>query len=158
MSNVMAALPNIGGALFSTPQQISTAFSSWLRYCSDVAHRRPTKLCTCLAVSWAATHIYIFGGSCLLTKFCQLQNSFCVQVLRCPILERNCTALQHQASAKLRHVSTIGFLSDCRYMPQLRRHSQTKLCDGAEMAIFCVFFTSCISNEPRAAHFRPPPF
>jgi len=26
--------------------QISTAFASWLRYCSDVVHRRPTKLCT----------------------------------------------------------------------------------------------------------------
>jgi len=26
--------------------QISTGFASWLRYCSDVAHRRPTKLCT----------------------------------------------------------------------------------------------------------------
>jgi len=26
--------------------------------------------------------------------------------------------------------------SDRRYMPYLRRYSQTKLCDGAEMAIF----------------------
>jgi len=26
--------------------------------------------------------------------------------------------------------------SDCRYMPQLRRYSPTKLCDGAKMAIF----------------------
>ena len=24
------------------------------------------------------------------------------------------------------------FLSDCRYMPQLRRYSPTKLCDGAK--------------------------
>ena len=30
--------------------------SRWLRYCSDVAQRRSTKLCTiCLAVSWAGT-------------------------------------------------------------------------------------------------------
>jgi len=28
------------------PQQISTGFASCLRYCSDVAHRRPTNLCT----------------------------------------------------------------------------------------------------------------
>jgi len=28
------------------------------------------------------------------------------------------------------------FFSDCRYMPQLRRYSPTKLCDGAKMAIF----------------------
>jgi len=36
------------------------------------------------------------------------------------------------------------FFSDCRYMPQLRRYSPTKLWDGAEMAIFCVIFASCI--------------
>jgi len=46
------------------------------------------------------------------------------------------------------------FFSDCRYMPELRRYSPTKLCDGAEMAIFCVIFASCISSELRAAHFR----
>jgi len=33
------------------------------------------------------------------------------------------------------------FFSDYRYMPQLRRYSPTKLCDGAKMAIFA----SCIS-------------
>jgi len=38
----------------------------------------------------------------------------------------------------------------------LRRYSLTKnLCDGAEMAIFCIIFASCISSKPRAAHFRP---
>ena len=37
----------------------------------------------------------------------------------------------------------------------LRRFSPTNLCDGAQMAIFCVTFASSISSEPRAAHFRP---
>jgi len=37
----------------------------------------------------------------------------------------------------------------------LRRYSPTKLCDGAQMAIFGDFFGSCIFSEPRAAHFRP---
>jgi len=37
----------------------------------------------------------------------------------------------------------------------LRRYSPTKLCDGAEMAIFGDFFASCISSQPRAARFRP---
>jgi len=32
------------------------------------------------------------------------------------------------------------FFPDCRYMPQLQRHSPTKLYDGAEMAIFCVLY------------------
>ena len=31
---------------FGAPQQISTGFPYWLRYGSDVAHRRTTKLCT----------------------------------------------------------------------------------------------------------------
>jgi len=31
-------------------------------------------------------YIYIFGGSCPLTEFCQVQNSLCVKVLRSPIL------------------------------------------------------------------------
>ena len=31
---------------FGAPQQISTAFASWFRYCSDVAQWKPTKLCT----------------------------------------------------------------------------------------------------------------
>ena len=47
------------------------------------------------------------------------------------------------------------FFSDCRYMPQLRRYSPTKLCDGAQMAIFGDFFASCVFSEPRAAGFRP---
>ena len=44
---------------------------------------------------------------------------------------------------------------DCRYMPYLRRYSPTKSCNGAQMAIFCTIFASCISSEPLAAHFRP---
>jgi len=57
------------------------------------------------------------------------------------------------------HVAEIlllnTFFSDCQCMPYLRRYSPTKLCDGAQMAIFGDFFGSCISSEPRAAHFRP---
>ena len=30
--------------------------------------------------------------------------------------------------------------SDYRYVPYLRRYSPTKLCDGAQMAIFCVLY------------------
>jgi len=31
---------------------------------------------------------------------------------------------------------------------------QFKFCDGAEMAIFCIVFASCIASEPGVAHFR----
>ena len=40
-------------------------------------------------------------------------------------------------------------------MPQLRRYSPTKLCYGAQMAIFGDFFASCVLSEPLAAGFRP---
>jgi len=40
-------------------------------------------------------YIYIFGGFCPLTEFCQLQSSLCVQVLRSPIL----AALLHGTEA-----------------------------------------------------------
>ena len=47
------------------------------------------------------------------------------------------------------------FFSDCRYMAELRRYGPTKLCDGAQMAIFGDFFASCVFSEPSAAGFRP---
>jgi len=46
------------------------------------------------------------------------------------------------------------FLSDCRYMPQLRRYSPTKLWDGAQMVTFWRFFACCIFSEPCAAPFQ----
>ena len=73
------------------PQQISMGFESWLRYCSDVAQRRPTKLCTLFGRLLGT----FAGGSCPLAEFCQLQNSLCVQVLRSHIL----AALLHGTSS-----------------------------------------------------------
>jgi len=67
---------------FGAPQQISTGFASCLRYCSDVAHQRPTKLCTMFAVSWAGT----IGALTPLTEFCPVQYSLYIQVFRSPIL------------------------------------------------------------------------
>ena len=52
-------------------------------------------------------YIYTFGGSCPLTEFCQVQNSFCVQVLRSPVL----AALLHCTEAKtLRHGTRNGIM------------------------------------------------
>ena len=49
--NVGHALTAEIGSVVWAPQLISTGFASCLRYCSDVAHRKPTKLARCLAVS-----------------------------------------------------------------------------------------------------------
>jgi len=71
---------------FGAPQLISTGFSSCLRYCSDVAHRRPTKLCTTFGrlLSWYTIHT--LSGALAQTEICPVQNSLYVQVLRSPIL------------------------------------------------------------------------
>ena len=85
------------------PQQISTGFASCLRYCRDVAHRRSTKLCTMFGhlLGWYIIYIYSLGGCCLLRKFCQLQSSLCVQVLRSSTLAALLHGTTAAASAKL---------------------------------------------------------
>jgi len=42
--------------------QISTDFASWLRYCSNVVHRRPTKLCAMFDHLLGCYTIYTFWG------------------------------------------------------------------------------------------------
>jgi len=77
-------------------QQISTGFTHWLRYCTDIAQLTSTKLCTMLGrlLCWYA--IFTFSEALApLTEFCQLQNSLCVQILRSPIL----SALLHGTRA-----------------------------------------------------------
>jgi len=78
-----------------SPQQISTGFASCLRYCSDVTHQRPTKLCIMLVHLLGWYTIYTFSGGLVLTEFCQVQNSLYFQVLRSPIL----AALLHGCQA-----------------------------------------------------------
>ena len=95
MRNVMAALPNIGGALCSTPRSLADDLSRL----------------------WAEVH-HIMG---------------------------------HMEEILLLN----KFLSDCRYVPYLRRYCLTKLWDVAEMATFWRFFACCIFSELRAARFRP---
>ena len=45
------------------PQQISTGFICWLGYCTDVAHRRPTKLCTMFGRLLGWYTVYTFFGA-----------------------------------------------------------------------------------------------
>ena len=123
MPNLMVALPNIGGALCSTPHSLADAHY-WMP-CSNAAKtQNPLKF---VGVPQTNETISAVSGP----KFTILSG----------------------------HVEEIfllnKFFSDCRCMPYLRRYSPTKLCDGAQMAIFGDFFGSCIYSEPRAAHFRP---
>ena len=84
------------------PQQISTGFASCLRCCTDVAHRRPSKLYTTFGHLLGWYTIYKFSGALApLTEFCQVQYSLYVQVCILPYWQRYFTALQQQASAIL---------------------------------------------------------
>jgi len=47
---------------FGAPQQILTGFASWLRYCTDVAQRRSTKLCTMFGCLLGSYIMYTFWG------------------------------------------------------------------------------------------------
>jgi len=64
--NICKLWPTSGWDRFGSlgaPQLISTGFACWLHYCSDVAHRRPTKLCTMFGhlVGWYT--MYTFAGA-----------------------------------------------------------------------------------------------
>ena len=65
-------------------------FNGFRVLASLLYRRRSTKVNQTLHDVWPSLLgwyiIYIFGGCCPLTEFCQVQNSFCVQILRSPIL------------------------------------------------------------------------
>jgi len=119
MSNLMVALPNIGGALCSTPQSLADALY-WMP-CSNAAKtQNPLKF---VGVPQTNERISAVSGP----KFTIL-------------------------SGHVKEILLLNkFFSDCRCMPYLRRYSPTKLCDGAQMAIFGdflgpAFTASCVQH------------
>ena len=69
------------------PQHISTGFAFCLRYCSDVAHRRPTKLCTMFGRLLDCCTIYTFSGALAPDRILPgAIFTVYVQVLRSPVL------------------------------------------------------------------------
>ena len=108
MANFGPLAAEICWRAWGTPANFN-GFRVWLRYCSDVAHRRPTKLCTMLGHFRAGTLYIDFRGLLPLTEFCHVQNSLYVQVMRSPIL----AALMHGTPAAgvsetLRHGTRNG--------------------------------------------------
>jgi len=101
MVNVGPQAAEIGSGVWGTPANSKiTGFASWQRYCSDVAQRKPTKLCTVFGhlLGWYTT--YTFSGVLApLRNFarCKIHFAFksCAFVFYC-------MALQQRASAKLR--------------------------------------------------------
>jgi len=93
---------------FVAPQQISTGFAYWLRYCTDVAQRRSTKLCTIFGRFLGWYTIYTFLCVLPLAEFCQVQISLCVQSLRSPILASLYGTRVVVVSQTLRHGTRNG--------------------------------------------------
>jgi len=90
MVNFNRLVAEISCRVWGSTTAISMGFASWLRYCTDVAQRRSTKLCTTYGrhMGWYTIHyilVHIFG-LLPLTEFCQVQNLLCIQVLLSPIL------------------------------------------------------------------------
>jgi len=81
MANFGPLTAETGSGVWGTPANFN-GFRVLASFCSDVAHRMLTKLCTMFGRLLGCYTIYIFGGSCPLTEFCQVQNSLYVQVLR----------------------------------------------------------------------------
>jgi len=115
MPNVVVALPNIGGALCSMLQSLA-----------DV-HSGPLIECRAVTLPRRESRWNLYG---------------------CPKLANRSQPLVGRSSPYYedmwrRYRCLTCFFSDCRYMPQLRRYSPTKLCDGAKMAIFlCPVFSA----------------
>ena len=86
-------------------QQISTGFTSCLRYCSDVAHRRPTKLST---MFYRLQGWYIFGGSCPWQNFARYKIHFTSKSCVGLFWQCYCMAVQQRPSAKLRRRTRNG--------------------------------------------------
>jgi len=74
--------------------------------------------CTMFGFSWLVHYVYIFGGCCLVTGFCQVQNSLCVQVLRSPILAASLQGTQAaDVSQTLRHGIRSGIRELLQWEP-----------------------------------------
>ena len=89
---------------FGAPQQISTGFASWFRYCNYVARRRPTKLCTIFGRTRGWYTIFFSGrmlpnGDFARSKIHSAPKACVLLYWQC-----YCTALRQQASAKLCNV------------------------------------------------------
>jgi len=140
MTNPGPLAAEIGSGVWGT-QQFLTRFSSWLRYCSDVAHRRPTELCTMFGRLLGWYTIYTLSGALASWRnFVPVQNSLYVPVLRSPILP----ALLHGTSAAgvsqtLRHGTRNGIAELSQRAPPMFGWAAITLGIGPH--------SSCMSNE-----------
>jgi len=84
------------------PQQISTGFAFWLHYCSDVVHRRPTKLCTMFVRLLGCYIMYTLAGAFAPWRhFASCKIHFASKSCVLLYWQCYCTAREQRPSAKL---------------------------------------------------------
>ena len=92
---------NIGSVVWGTPAN----FNGFCALASLLQRHRSTEanqtLHDVLPSPGLVHYIYIFGGSCPVREFCQVQHSLCVQALRSPISSALLHSPRVVASAKL---------------------------------------------------------
>jgi len=88
-------------------------------------------------------YTYIFGGSCPLTEFCQVQNSLCVQVLRSPILAALLHALHGTPAAglsqTLRRGTRNGITELSQRVPPVFGWAAITMAIGPHSCYYCVW-------------------
>jgi len=100
MVNVCPLMAEIGWWVWGT----SANFNRFSVFASLLHRRRSTEVNHTLHDVWLSPglvhYIYIFGGCCPLTEFCQVQNSLCIQVLHYSVLAvaARHSSSEHQAS------------------------------------------------------------
>jgi len=98
----MANFGPLAAEIVSLVLGASANFNAFRILASLLQRRRSTEANQTLHDVWPSParlhYIYIFGGCCPVTKFCQVQNSVCVlQVLRSPI---GSVTAQHSSSGR----------------------------------------------------------
>ena len=101
-------------------------------------------------------YIYVFGGSCSVTEFCQVQHSLCVQVLRSPIL----AALLHgtlvvgvsQTLRALNRGRQLGSLLQAIANPDYFSKAQTRSWHDMHWALVGSIYVYLLANSYRPCY------
>ena len=120
MANFGPLMAEIGSGVWGTRANFS-GFTSCLRYCSDITHRRPTKLCMMFGRLLGCYTIYTFSGALIpWQNFAQCRIHFTSQVLHSSTL----AALLHGTPAAgvsqtLQHGTRKGITELSQWAPPI---------------------------------------